>query len=95
MKSDKSKPHEMVVEESKRPERSAPNWGTSENTKDMDHDGDVKLGEGLEFGVVHYAHTKEGVRDAKEVKGLSQASRGHQARREEGHADPLGDCDCV
>ena len=67
--------------------------GSHEYPDGKSHDGDVQLGEGLEYGAVHSAHKKDGVREAKHVgSGSQNASRGHQARRENNGADPSGDC---
>lgn len=67
--------------------------GTQENVKALSHEGDIALGEGLEYGAVHTSHKKHSVRDAKEVKGLQMAAQAAHERRENNNADPKGDCE--
>lgn len=56
------------------------------------HEADISLGEGLAHGSVHSTHEKHKVRDAKHVKGLQMAAQAAHERRENGGADPTGDC---
>ena len=57
----------------------------------MDHEGDISLGEGLEHGAVHTAHIKHSVAGVKHVTGLTEISRGHQDRLKNGNANPHGE----
>ncbi len=57
------------------------------------HEADVARGEGIAIGSVDKAHTKHKVRDAKHVKGLQMAAQAAHERRENGGADPEGDCE--
>ncbi len=98
MKSDMSKPMGGMVKTSghktNHPIATASS-GAKESTG-KSHGEDVALGEGLEYGSVHKAHSKMSVKDAKHDGPATQkASRGHQMRVENGMADPDGDRDDV
>lgn len=56
------------------------------------HDEVIKLGEGLEMGAVHKAHTKMKVMNAKMDKGAQKMAQAAHERRENGGAHPDGDC---
>jgi len=69
------------------------NAGTKEFPDGKTHEEDVQLGEGLDYGAVALEHEKHKPRHAKQVGASSQeVSRGNQARRENGGADPEGEC---
>jgi len=94
MKSDKSTPHTHVsMPAGKDNHPSAPaSMGTDMHPR-KSHDSDVQLGEGLNYGAVHPAHVKVQVKDAKEVHGTQMAAQAAHERRENGGADPCGDCE--
>jgi hypothetical protein len=57
----------------------------------MSHEADVALGEGHDYGASNFKSEK--VRGAKTHSNGIAESRAHQERRENGHADPCGDCE--
>jgi hypothetical protein len=95
MKSEKSMPRtHTTMPAGKDNHPSAPaSAGTSETPGMKSNEGDVQLGEGLDYGAVHKAHSKHQVKDAKEVKGLQMSAQAAHERRENGNADPCGDCE--
>jgi hypothetical protein len=95
MKSDKANPrsHTVIPAHKTNHPSVLGESGTNEHPA-KSHAEDVALGEGLEYNEVQKAHNKASVREAKSVSGLTEASRNHQVRRENGGADPEGDCDC-
>ena len=90
MKSDKAKPFShvnMPSHKNNHPSKLGQS-GTNENFNEKDHATDIEWGEGLNG--LHPAHKLIKVKDAKVHKNGIQESRNHQARRENGGANPMG-----
>jgi len=92
LKSDKANPraHTVMPAGKKNHPAAMASSGTSEHPR-KSHEADVALGEGLEYGAVQMGHKKMAVKEAKHVMGMTEASRGRAARRENGHANPEGE----
>ena len=94
MKSDKASPKmhtRMLPGKTNHPIAPASMGVTEHPTKS--HEADIAQGEGHEYGASNLNHEK--VRMPKvHSKGIAE-SRAHQERRENGGANPEGDCDCV
>jgi hypothetical protein len=83
----------MKGSESKSAHPAMPKTGAKDTGKN--HDRTVKLGEGLNIGAVHSAHTKMKGGDGSAKENSSVQAKAHAAnrRREAGGADPMGDCE--
>ena len=92
LKSDKANPraHTVMPSNKKNHPAAMASSGTSEHPR-KSHEADVALGEGLEYGAVQMGHKKMAVKEAKHVMGMAETSRNHQARRENGGANPEGE----